>query len=216
MLKYALTAAAAVTALALASSPAEARTQVITCGSGGYSYNYCPVDTRGGVDVYRQKSSSPCDYGSTWGYDRRGIWVDQGCRAEFIVGAGHAGDGRDRDDDYYPDSGGGGDIGAGEAIGAIIALGIIAAILEDDDEGRRDRGYGRTDAVKACANYASAQVRADGGRSVTVDEVYSVNPRGRRKFEVEARFTAKYGRRDVRRYDIECTVRNGTVTSFNW
>ncbi|HRK71036.1 MAG TPA: DUF3011 domain-containing protein [Micropepsaceae bacterium] len=219
MLKTSFAAAAALAALAFASSPAEARSQIISCGSGGYSYNYCPIDTRGGVDVYRQKSSSPCEYGSTWGYDRRGIWVDQGCRADFIVGAGHAQDNYDPyEDDYYPDSGNGsgGDIGAGEAIGAIIALGIIAAILEDDEEGRRDRGYGRADAVKACANYASAQVRADGGRSVTVDEVYSVTPRGRRKFEVEARFTAKYGRRDNRRYDIECTVRNGSVTSFNW
>lgn len=213
MYKFALAAAAAATCLALSTTPAAARSVVIACGSGGYSYNYCPVDTRGGVDIYRQKSSSPCEYGSSWGYDRRGIWVDQGCRAEFIIGGGRADDYDPYEDDYR---GSNDDITAGEAIGAIIALGILGAILEDDNEGRRDRGYGRSDAVKACANYAAAAVRADGGRSLTVDEVHSVTPRGRRKFDVEARVTAKYGRRDLRRYNIDCTVKNGSVTSFNW
>jgi hypothetical protein len=26
--------------------------------------------------------------GSTWGYDRKGVWVDRGCNGEFLVQAG--------------------------------------------------------------------------------------------------------------------------------
>jgi hypothetical protein len=33
----------------------------------------------------RQRSESPCRQGSTWGFDRNGIWVDRGCRAEFTL-----------------------------------------------------------------------------------------------------------------------------------
>jgi hypothetical protein len=48
--------------------------------------NFCRVDTRGGVRLVRQRSESPCYQGSTWGWDRRGIWVDRGCRADFALG----------------------------------------------------------------------------------------------------------------------------------
>ena len=47
----------------------------------------CPVDTRDGVELVRQRSGSQCVYDRTWGYDDRGIWVDRGCRADFAVGA---------------------------------------------------------------------------------------------------------------------------------
>ena len=55
----------------------------ITCSSNDGYRNYCTADTRGGVRLVRQLSGSPCQEGSTWGYDARGIWVDRGCRAEF-------------------------------------------------------------------------------------------------------------------------------------
>ncbi|HYM05616.1 MAG TPA: DUF3011 domain-containing protein [Terriglobales bacterium] len=55
----------------------------ITCASNDGRRNYCEADTRNGVVLTRQISGSPCDYGRTWGYDARGIWVDNGCRAEF-------------------------------------------------------------------------------------------------------------------------------------
>ena len=46
------------------------------------------VDIQGGVaDVrlVRQLSSARCVEGQTWGQDRSGLWVTQGCRAEFEV-----------------------------------------------------------------------------------------------------------------------------------
>ena len=61
------------------------RDQVVRCESNGKKQSYCRIDTRRGVELYRQLSKSRCRYGSSWGYDRKGIWVDEGCRAEFLV-----------------------------------------------------------------------------------------------------------------------------------
>lgn len=47
---------------------------------------YRRINTRGGVRLLRQLSKAPCNQGVTWGFDRDGIWVDQGCRAEFEIG----------------------------------------------------------------------------------------------------------------------------------
>ncbi len=58
----------------------------IVCKSSGYSQNWCAADTRGGVSLVRRISDSACVEGQTWGYDRNGIWVTQGCQAEFAVG----------------------------------------------------------------------------------------------------------------------------------
>lgn len=60
----------------------------ITCASTGGKRVYCRVDTRGYAKLEKQLSKSPCTLGYTWGYDDRGVWVDQGCRAEFLVGRG--------------------------------------------------------------------------------------------------------------------------------
>jgi Protein of unknown function (DUF3011) len=60
--------------------------QTVSCDSDDMRRHWCRVDTRGGVRLLRQKSDSPCVRGSTWGYNRDGIWVDRGCRAEFQVG----------------------------------------------------------------------------------------------------------------------------------
>ncbi|HVR43238.1 MAG TPA: DUF3011 domain-containing protein [Thermoanaerobaculia bacterium] len=47
--------------------------------------NHCPADTRFGVELVRQLSDAACVRNRTWGEDRDGVWVDQGCRAEFAV-----------------------------------------------------------------------------------------------------------------------------------
>jgi hypothetical protein len=94
--------------LGLAAQPAHAQRQgdqVITCSSDDGGRHYCAADTRGGVSLGRQHSESPCIQGRTWGYDARGVWVDRGCRADFVLEAGNGRDGyagegrRDRDDD---------------------------------------------------------------------------------------------------------------------
>jgi hypothetical protein len=57
----------------------------LTCASDDGNRHYCAADTRYGVRMVNQRSGSPCRQGYSWGYDRRGIWVDRGCRADFIV-----------------------------------------------------------------------------------------------------------------------------------
>lgn len=65
--------------------------QRFTCKSENYSQNYCPADTRFGVSLVRQISNSSCVQGRSWGYDRRGVWVSQGCEAEFVLGDRYGG-----------------------------------------------------------------------------------------------------------------------------
>jgi hypothetical protein len=59
--------------------------QTITCSSDDGNRHYCSADTRRGVQMTNQRSGSPCQQGYSWGYDPRGIWVDHGCRADFVV-----------------------------------------------------------------------------------------------------------------------------------
>lgn len=60
----------------------------ISCSSKDGRTRRCNVDTRGGVRLVRQESRSPCIQGRTWGVDRQGIWVANGCRARFQIGGG--------------------------------------------------------------------------------------------------------------------------------
>jgi len=58
---------------------------VIRCQSKRDRDNYCTADTSGGVVLRKTLSSSPCVEGDSWGYDKTGIWVRKGCRADFDV-----------------------------------------------------------------------------------------------------------------------------------
>ena len=53
----------------------------------GWDNRFCQVDVGGGGRVYleRQLSSAPCVEGQSWGWNRGGVWVGQGCRAQFTV-----------------------------------------------------------------------------------------------------------------------------------
>jgi hypothetical protein len=57
----------------------------ITCESRGNRRTYCQVETRGEVTMVRQIGRGECVRGRTWGTDEGGIWVQNGCRAEFQV-----------------------------------------------------------------------------------------------------------------------------------
>jgi Protein of unknown function (DUF3011) len=59
--------------------------QFITCSSNDGRRNWCDVGNRRDIRLNRQISGSPCVENQTWGIDRRGLWVDRGCRAEFRV-----------------------------------------------------------------------------------------------------------------------------------
>jgi Protein of unknown function (DUF3011) len=82
--------------LSLASSRAYAQSGItaqngrnVTCASDDMKRHLCSVDTSRGVRMVNQRSGSPCIQGKTWGYTRSGIWVDRGCRADFVLGGGN-------------------------------------------------------------------------------------------------------------------------------
>jgi hypothetical protein len=57
---------------------------IMVCNSQGFNRNYCPAYLNGrDVFLLRQNSQSTCV--NNWGYDRNGVWVTNGCRAEFVV-----------------------------------------------------------------------------------------------------------------------------------
>ena len=65
---------------------APALADTIRCESSNGREQYCRGNTRGGVYLSTQLSSSGCYQGDTWGYDNGGVWVNAGCRAIFQTG----------------------------------------------------------------------------------------------------------------------------------
>jgi hypothetical protein len=54
-----------------------------TCSSDGERVN-CPADRANDIRMDKQLGDVTCEEGRTWGYTDRGVWVDRGCRAEFL------------------------------------------------------------------------------------------------------------------------------------
>ena len=97
----------------------------IVCSSTGYRYSYCPINTRGGVQLSSRLSKSGCKFGRSWGYDGGGVWVDNGCSAEFLVSRS-------------------GRSGSGD-LGGLIVGGVVGALLANGgrDNHRGDNYYSR-------------------------------------------------------------------------
>ena len=60
--------------------------RLLVCESMGHDKKQCPADTSFGVELARQISKSGCVRGEDWGFDEKGVWVDNGCRGEFVLG----------------------------------------------------------------------------------------------------------------------------------
>src|ERR1700730_5472711 len=85
--------------------------QTISCSSDDGKRHYCSANAPGRARLAQQRSESACREGYCWGSDDRGIWVDHGCRADFVIERSrgdwdrdHDGDrdyNRDRDRDGY-------------------------------------------------------------------------------------------------------------------
>ena len=78
---------------------------VVRCGSDDGRFQRCQVPWRD-AEIIRQESNSPCNRGETWGVDRGGLWVDRGCRGQFVE-MGRGGGYRPPNGGYYPPSNGG-------------------------------------------------------------------------------------------------------------
>lgn len=117
---------AAAAGLSLLLTAAQAGAGELQCKSQHYHYQYCRADTDNNVQLAQQLSHSSCKQGRDWGYDRRGIWVDNGCEAMFNYGGGSR---------HGPDSGR--DIAAGVAAAVILGALISESGHHHGDDGNR-------------------------------------------------------------------------------
>jgi hypothetical protein len=110
--------------------------QRIRCESDDGRERYCAVDAAGGVRLARTVSRAPCIEGQSWRWDRRGIYVRNGCRADFDV----------RGSDGW---GGGGGWGGGNRYSEVVcaAPGDRETFCRAPNDGRvrlvREQGPGR-------------------------------------------------------------------------
>jgi len=198
--------AAAMAALVSMTAPAMAD-YLVKCGSGGYRYTYCPVDTRFGVELHEQESTTPCTQNSSWGYDAGGLWTDGGCRGIFRILEGR------QAPPPPPDYNEGGDADA--ILADVIADGTMEQLQDDDAQQGRPIGYGSADAVEACALASETKEFSRGAQSVTFESIDQVVPRARRTFDVEVTLIVEWSNGKARRYDGTCRVRNGQVIAYS-
>jgi len=57
----------------------------LSCDSKDRRRRFCGATITQGATLLKQRSGSACVEGSGWGWDRFGVWVDNGCRADFSV-----------------------------------------------------------------------------------------------------------------------------------
>jgi hypothetical protein len=62
-----------------------AQAQKLYCGSDDRRERRCNVTIRRDARLVRQASKAPCIEGQSWGWDRNGVWVSNGCRGDFSV-----------------------------------------------------------------------------------------------------------------------------------
>jgi hypothetical protein len=128
--------------LAAISLTAPALAETVTCESVNGRERFCPANTRGGVHLSSQFSREGCYQGDTWGYDRGGIWVSGGCRAQFQTG--YSGSNWHGDNNYYHGNGrheSNDGAKAAIAIGAILGAAAIAAAASKNKSGSGSSDY---------------------------------------------------------------------------
>ncbi|HSN71427.1 MAG TPA: DUF3011 domain-containing protein [Steroidobacteraceae bacterium] len=129
-------AIAAMLTLFAGADAAVADTRIITCESTAGQQRFCPTDTRRGVSLSNQLSRTGCREGSTWWYDSRGIYVSNGCRAQFAVGSSS----RDHTQNRSHHDGQGSDNDGAAAVAALALLAAgAAAVHHEHEKDRRER-----------------------------------------------------------------------------
>lgn len=105
---------------------ADAYAGSLVCESRDHTTSHCFADTSNGVTLSVQLSKPSCRQGSTWGTDRRGVWVSNGCRVQFETGTYRSSNRHDN----------------GDRAVAALAIGLIgAAIINSKDRDNHDYRY---------------------------------------------------------------------------
>jgi hypothetical protein len=123
------TATMLVAAIFPAPAVVEAQQRTIRCESSGNRQNFCRANTGGRATLVRELSRRRCTQWRTWGFERGGVWVRDGCRGDFRVGvSGGSGGG-------VVVRGGGSGAGTAAVVGAAVGAGVMAAILGNRSSG---------------------------------------------------------------------------------
>jgi hypothetical protein len=60
--------------------------QTFRCESPNGQPRFCRLPFQASrIDIHRQLSRTRCSEGYNWGWRHDGVWVERGCRAEFVV-----------------------------------------------------------------------------------------------------------------------------------
>jgi hypothetical protein len=102
---------ATATLMLLFSAMALGQSNTFSCSSDTGKRQTCSANGNGAIQFVRQRSQSPCIPGRTYGIYRGGVWVDNGCRADFAVS--NYGYNRPPNNNGGYHGGGGGYVGAG-------------------------------------------------------------------------------------------------------
>jgi hypothetical protein len=121
----------------------------ITCGSKNFQYHYCRIYTGGRVRLVNQLSHKYCDEGKSWGYDSQGIWVDKGCKADFVVDEGYGrgwnggyNEGYNSSHDYGSSSRDDDDNNnVGAALGVAAGVAILGALIGGSSNSSGSKDY---------------------------------------------------------------------------
>jgi Protein of unknown function (DUF3011) len=130
---------------------------VVRCDSHG-TRKVCPANTQGGVSLRYQYSDEGCWQNNTWGFTAEGIWVSNGCKADFTVGAVPPPKPQAEKDSS-------GDALAGLLIGALAGVAIGAAVSNSNRPAPPpDPGYDGYPRQVRCESNRMDYVRCNVGR----------------------------------------------------
>ncbi|UIJ45366.1 DUF3011 domain-containing protein [Sphingomonas cannabina] len=188
--------------------------QTLRCESRRNRHQRCAANTENRVQLVRRLGGS-CSYGRSWGYDRRSIWVDRGCRADFTYGrwAGGGGGG------YYPPDRDKGPSTGAVIAGVAVAGGLIALLASSANKRKKEAAAAAAEpeapatfpagppatlvadlsplppasrpSVQTCLREAARQIGATGGTRLTYDRLVSIEP-GNGGWRFGASLTAAY------------------------
>lgn len=163
----------------------------VVCESQDRGTHFCPVDTSGGVWLSVQYSKASCRQGSSWGYDNRGIWVSNGCRAQFDLG------------DYR----GNHQSNSDSAAAAALALGLIGAAAiasKHDSSSNHGYDYSYDPGYRSNEYYRSAYGPSDHVTCESRDNRYNY-----------CRANVRHGNVDIERQISRTTCRQGQNWGWN-
>jgi len=157
--------------------------QMVYCGSDDGRRHECSVDTSRGVSLSAQRSETPCVQGRTWGFRKGYIWVDRGCRGDFLV----TGDGY-QDEPYRS-----GSVVWRGRVDHDVKLVIYGDHLDTYVLSGKDLGVGSYQFTSAMPRRATVSVRRVKGRNdVTIAE----QPSRFNKFSAIIHITDRHGGSD--------------------